>query len=172
MNKETVLISVCLLNIPCRYNGQPAEKCLDPVMLDRIPYQLVPVCPEQLAGLPTPRKPVEIRNGDGFDVLKGRAVVISKDGDDLTGQFIKGARITLEIARITKVAKMITQPRSPSCSSSGIYDGSFSHRLINGYGVCAALLKQNGIELIDVDTFESIMQCIQERATAFKTNGR
>jgi uncharacterized protein YbbK (DUF523 family) len=149
MSFEVVLISACLLDIPCRYNGQASEVSLISLLQSRKNWCLIPVCPEQLGGLPTPRHPVEIQQGDGFDVLKGKATVETHDGRDMTCHFVRGAEIVFRIATLTGAGKMITQARSPSCSSHLIYDGRFSNRLIEGYGVCAALLEQRGMELID-----------------------
>lgn len=154
MHKKTVLVCTCLLDIACPYNGKPAEKRLDTLVISNADYHLVPVCPEQMGGLPTPRKPAEITGGDGFDVLSGRALVRTGDGEDFTGCFVRGAQAVLKIARITHATGMVTQRRSPSCSCNGIYDGTFSHTLIPGMGVCAALMHQNNLELIEVDRFE------------------
>ncbi len=156
MTKKTILISSCLLGIPCRYDGQLAKRLLKPSILDRINlhYHVVPVCPEQLAGLPTPRTPVEIREGDGFSVLDGTARVETEDGKDFTGFFIRGGRLTLQIARLTGAVAMVCTQRSPSCSCENIYDGSFSSVVKPGNGVCTALLKREGIRLIDIDVFE------------------
>lgn len=155
MSAEIVLISACLLDIPCRYNGRAAERSLASLLRggSRDKICLIPVCPEQLGGLPTPRNPVEIRRGDGFDVLRGDAAVVDRNGNDVTEHFIRGARIILQIARMTGAVRMIMQARSPSCSSRLIYDGRFSKRLVKGYGVCAALLQQNGIEPVDCAAF-------------------
>ncbi len=156
MKKETIIISFCLFDIPCQYDGELAKRRFSPSMIDKInfKYHIVPICPEQLSGLCTPRKPVEIQFGDGLDVLNLRTKVINESGEDFTDYFIKGANLTLKIAKLLNATKMITQKRSPTCSSSGIYDGTFSHTLVKGYGVCAALLKMNGIELIDIDEVE------------------
>lgn len=151
MKRTTALISACLLGIPCQYNGQVAKICLQDSEIEALKYHLVPVCPEQLSGLPTPRKPVEIQGGDGLDVLSGTARVISEDGEDFTEQFIQGAKNVLTIARLVKADKMITQFRSPSCSCHKIYDGTFSHTLHNGMGVCAALLHKKNILLLDIE---------------------
>ena len=153
MNKN-ILVSACLLGIPCQYDGQEAKVQFNKIILDKIKGYIVPVCPEQLSGLSTPREPVEIQNGDGFDVLNHTAIVKTSIGKDFTDIFIKGAQVVLDIAQKLNITKMITQKRSPSCSCNGIYDGHFTHTLINGYGVCAALLKQNGIELVDIEKFE------------------
>ena len=119
--------------------------------IDSIEGHIVPVCPEQLSGLSTPRKPVEIQGGDGFAVLRHQARVVSQDGQDFTDQFLRGAQIVLGIAKMLGAVQMITQFRSPSCSSGQIYDGRFCHTLKPGFGVCAALLQLNGIELVDID---------------------
>ncbi len=149
MPVEPVLISACLLDIPCRYNGLAAECSLVSLLHKRKDWCLIPVCPEQLGGLPTPRNPVEIQHGNGYDVLNGKAVVATRDGHDMTRHFIQGAEITLKIALMTGAVTMISQSRSPSCSSHMIYDGWFSGRLIKGNGVCSALLRKSGIEIID-----------------------
>lgn len=154
MRNKTRLICACLLNIACPYTGKLAKKRLAGVALANAGLHLVPVCPEQMGGLPTPRKPAEITGGDGFDVLNGKGLVRTEDGEVFTDSFIRGAQAVLEIARITHARAMVTQNRSPSCSCNGIYDGTFSHTLIPGMGVCAALLHQNNLELIKVDQFE------------------
>ena len=154
MKKETFLICTCLLDIACPYNGKLAKRKLDPMVLASADCHFVPVCPEQLGGLPTPRKPAEITGGDGFDVFAGRALVKTQDGENFTDCFVRGAKAVLEIARVTHATGMVTQRRSPSCSCNGIYDGTFSHTLIPGMGVCAALLHQNNLKLIEVDRFE------------------
>ncbi|MBN1683914.1 MAG: DUF523 domain-containing protein [Gammaproteobacteria bacterium] len=153
------LISCCLLGIPCQYNGQLAVRQLQPELLAQLDCVLIPVCPEQLGGLSTPRKPCDIQFGDGFDVLAGNARVKSEDGEDFTEHFIKGAQNVLAIAKILKGDGVITQKRSPSCSCAGVYDGTFTRHLIDGYGVTAALLKQNGFELIDLDDISAVFAC-------------
>lgn len=154
MKNKTLLICTCLLDIACPYNGKLAKKRLDTLALADAYYHFVPVCPEQAGGLSTPRKPAEIKGGDGFDVLNNHALVKTEGGENFTDYFIRGAQAVLEIARVTHATGMVTQRRSPSCSCNGIYDGTFSHTLIPGMGVCAALLQQNDMELIEVDRFE------------------
>jgi uncharacterized protein YbbK (DUF523 family) len=148
-----VLICACLVGIGCRYDGQPAAERLDRGTMEGRGHCFVPVCPEQLGGLPTPRAPVEIQGGDGRDVLGGRARVASEAGEDFTEALVRGAEAVLEIGRLVGAGRMITQARSPSCSAGGIYDGSFSGRLREGYGVCAALLAREGVEVVGVEAF-------------------
>ncbi len=137
------LISACLLGVKCRWNGKDNrnEKALELVKKEI----LIPVCPEQLGGLSTPRTRQEIQGGEGKDVLAKRAKVINDDGDDVTEQFIKGAEETLKIALIYQVKEFIGKSFSPSCSGSKIYDGTFSGKLLNGRGITAELLMRNGI---------------------------
>lgn len=133
--KEKILISACLLGENCKYNGgnnyTPAVEAL------RERYELVPVCPEQLGGLPTPRTPAE-RVGDR---------VINREGADVTDAFQQGAEKTLEIARASGIAKAVFQVRSPSCGSGTVYDGTFSGTLTAGQGVTAELLEKNGVNI-------------------------
>ena len=123
-------------------------------MIRRHDLIVVPVCPEQLGGLPTPRSSAEIQSGDGFDVLSGRAKVVTCDGQDVTEQFIQGAHQVVRIAQITHASMMIAKKKSPSCSHSGIYNGTFSHTLVDGVGVTAALLQlKTNIILKDLGMF-------------------
>jgi uncharacterized protein YbbK (DUF523 family) len=109
---------------------------------------LVPVCPEQMGGLPTPRQPQEIQGGSGEDVLDRKCRVFNQCGVDVTGHFIRGAEETLKIARQLNVREFIGKSGSPSCGCGQICDGLFRGKLTCGNGVTAALLKRNGIEII------------------------
>lgn len=95
----------------------------------------VPVCPEQLGGLPTPRQSSE-RVGER---------VLRKDGADVTAEFMRGAEESLKLAKMISATEAILKAKSPSCGSNLIYDGSFSGRLVPGDGMFAALCKANGI---------------------------
>lgn len=106
---------------------------------------LIPVCPEQLGGLPTPRVRHELRGGTGKDVLNGAAKVLNEKGIDRTENFRRGAEETLALARLYGAETFIGVSRSPSCSCSEIYDGSFTGNLKKGCGVTAALLRRSGI---------------------------
>ncbi len=154
---EVVLVSACLLGIPCRWDGKAARKPLDPSMFGGKNIHITPVCPEQLAGFSTPRSPVEIWGGDGFDVLKGDASVKTREGEDVTGIFIRGARLVVQIAAIVGATRMISHGKSPSCSNIEIYDGTFSHELRKGVGVTSALLRtDSNVEVIDVADFKGM----------------
>ena len=129
----TILVSACMLGCPCRYDGK--SKTNDGVLALMEHHALIPVCPEQMGGLATPRPPAE-RKGDG---------VFTENDTDVTAQYRRGAEEALRLARLYGCTCAILKERSPSCGSGQIYDGSFSRTLIDGDGVTAALLKQNGI---------------------------
>lgn len=146
---EKRLVSACLLGEKCRYDGEgkPNEEVLSLSKKEK----LIPVCPERLGGLSTPRSPSESVGGDGNDVLEGRAKVMSKDGRDVSQNFVMGARAVLEIAQKEGITKALLKSKSPSCGCGKIYDGTFSGKLKSGDGVTAALLKKNGIEVVSYD---------------------
>ncbi len=129
------LVSACLAGMKTRYDGKakPHPKVMEMVRKG----EAVPVCPEQLGGLPTPRPAAEIINGRVFTC----------EGRDVTLAFVKGAKRSLEIARKAKCREAILASRSPSCGCGEIYDGTFSSKLVKGDGVFAALLKKNGIKV-------------------------
>lgn len=142
---DKILVSACLLGHKCKYHGGDNEDTAIKALSGR--YELLPVCPEIAGGLGVPRPPAEIRGGQGDEVLDNLAVVLDKEGHDVTSQFIKGACKTLELAKSEKAKKAILKEGSPSCGSSMIYDGTFSGRKKEGRGVTAALLARNGIEV-------------------------
>ena len=130
------IVSACLCGINCKYDG---KNNLNKNLKERVMRgELLPVCPEVLGGLPIPRIPCEIRNGR----------VYTKDGRDVTKQFTDGARKTLEIAKAAGAKKAFFKQRSPSCGCGKIYNGNFTGKTIEGDGITAALLKQNGIEVL------------------------
>lgn len=137
------LISACLLGVKCRWDG---ESYRNNRVMSLIKKEIVlPVCPEQLGGLSTPRARQEIQGGAGKDVLVKKAKVINEDGDDVTERLIKGAEETLKIAKLLQVKEFIGKSLSPSCSCSKIFDGTFSGKIMKGRGVTAELLMKNGI---------------------------
>jgi uncharacterized protein YbbK (DUF523 family) len=99
---------------------------------------LIPICPEQLGGLPTPREPAEIRGER----------VVTRSGKDVTENFKRGAKEVLKIAKLYGIKEAIMKQRSPSCGCGEIYDGTFSGKTIKGDGVTTTLLKKNGIKVI------------------------
>jgi len=144
-----ILISACLCGLNCKYNGANNLHPKIQALMEK--EVLIPVCPEQLGGLPTPRSSAEIQEGTGQDVLEGKATVMNKSGDDVTAQFIKGAQESLKLAQLTHCHLAILKSRSPSCGFGLIYDGSFSGKLIPGNGVTAQLLLNNNIKIMQPD---------------------
>lgn len=137
-NKEKILVSSCLLGLNCRYDGgNNYSKEVEEFLKN---YEVIPICPEIMGGLPTPRTPSE-RQADK---------VINKEGKDVTEQYEKGARECLFLAQKYDVKKALLKLRSPSCGSKEIYDGTFSHTIIEGDGVTAELFKKNEIEVISI----------------------
>lgn len=130
------LCSACLLGIRCRYDAKstPNRKVVE---LSKKKL-LIPVCPEQLGGLPTPRDPSERR---------GKKVITSS-GKDVTKNFKLGAGQVLKIAKLLGIREAIFKQRSAACGCGKIYDGTFSGRVIRGDGITTALLKKNGIKVI------------------------
>lgn len=144
-----ILISACLLGVACRYDGRSKTHPLAAALGER--HQLVPVCPEQLGGLPTPRTPSERRD---------RQVVMA-DGTDVTEQYRRGAQEALRLCRLFGCQAAILKERSPSCGAGAIYDGTFSGTLTEGWGITAELLQQNGIPVYG----ESQIAALQENGT-------
>ena len=128
-----LLVSACLLGCACRYDGG-SKPC---AAMQRLAeqHELIPVCPEQLGGLPTPRPPAEIR---------GKRVV-NRDGADVTDAYQKGAAETLRLCRLLHADGAVLKARSPSCGKGQVYDGTFSGVLVHGDGVTARLLLAHGI---------------------------
>jgi len=131
------LISACLVGINCKYNGKNNYngKALELVKSGKA----IPICPEQLGGLITPRIPAEIK------IIDGKRKVFNKNGEDVTQAFEKGANEVLELCKKLDIEKVILQPRSPSCGVGKIYSGNFDGVLIDGNGITAQLLIDNGI---------------------------
>ena len=143
------LVSACLLGIRCRWDGNSSVN--DKVLKLAQREMLIPVCPEQLGGLPTPRSPQEIQDGNGESILDSKSRVINSEGKDVTAQFVYVAEGTLKISRLFGITEFIGKAGSPSCGCGRIYDSSFSGKPTSGNGVTAALLQRNGIKLISED---------------------
>ncbi len=136
-----ILISACLLGLECRYDCSVKEYPKINQLLGK--HTLIAICPEQLGGRPTPRPPVEIRNNE----------VVDKEGNIYTDSFKKGANIVLRLAKINNINLAILKSNSPSCGYGKIYDGNFNKTLINGNGITAQLLSDNGITVKNEENF-------------------
>ena len=144
-----ILVSACLLGVNCRYSGK-GELCQELQKLLK-EHRLVPVCPEQLGGLATPRTPAER--------VKDR--VVTQMGEDVTAQYEKGARETAGLAELFGCRCAVLKERSPSCGSGRIYDGSFSRQLVSGDGTAAALLKERGVRIFGETEIEKLKQYLE-----------
>lgn len=131
-------VSACLLGENCKYNG--GNNASDIVKKFVKGHTVVPVCPEVMGGLPTPRDPAEIIGG----------VVRQKSGRSVDKEFRAGARAALQKVKDAGADMVILQSRSPSCGVNEIYDGTFSGRLVKGKGIFAAMLEEEGIRAVDV----------------------
>lgn len=134
------LISSCLIGLNTKYDG---TNNLREEVVERLKneYILIPICPEQLGGLPTPRNPCEIKNGRVVDI----------EGNDFTDNFYKGAYEALKLARFFDAQIAFLKSKSPSCGCGKIYDGSFSGKLVEGSGITAAVFMQNSIKVVCID---------------------
>ncbi|KDP86315.1 hypothetical protein CF70_008095 [Cupriavidus sp. SK-3] len=157
-SRPALLVSSCLLGQPVRYDGQ-AKAQPEPVlaMLARH-FDLIPVCPESLGGLPTPRPPAEIVGGSGAHVLAGAAIVRDATGADVTQPFTAGARDALAIARQRQCKHALLKALSPSCGNREHYDGSFSGAVRPGQGVAAALLAEAGVRVWNENEIEALIR--------------
>jgi len=145
--RAKVLVSACLLGENVRYHGGSAR--IESAILNRWQQEgrVVGLCPEVSAGLGSPREPAETTGGDGAAVLAGVAVVLTRQGRDVTNEFLAGADRTVAVAREQGISVAVLKTRSPSCAIGEIYDGSFSGRLTAGTGVTAAALRRAGVQV-------------------------
>ena len=136
-----IFVSACLVGINCKYSGgnNYNEKIFNLVKEGKA----IPVCPEQLGGLTTPRNSAEIK------VVNNNTYVVDKEGNDFTVQFEKGAKEVINLAKKLNITKIILQPRSPSCGVGKVYSGNFDGKLIDGNGILADLCIKNGIKVIN-----------------------
>ena len=139
------IVSACLCGINCKYNG---GNNLNPKVLKLVKEgKAIPVCPEQLGGLSTPRIPSEIKDGR----------VINKEGIDVTKNFEDGACEVLKLCEELKIKKAILKSKSPSCGYGEVYDGNFNGTLVKGNGVLTNMLIDNGIDVISSDNIDDMI---------------
>ena len=141
-----ILISACLLGVRCRYDGGE-RGCPDLVQFASSAH-VIPFCPEQLGGLSTPRPASNIVGGDGQDVLSGKAKLVNTRGEEVTGAFLRGARESLKLARLTGAKRVILKDKSPSCGLKTPYCESPTG---SGPGVTAACFIMNGLTVMDIN---------------------
>lgn len=134
-----IMVSACLLGRKCKYNG--GDNFSRKVLAFTEGHEVIAVCPEIEGGLPVPRFPAEIVGGK----------VINTAGESVDDRFRAGAAACLELAKKEKIDLAVLQSRSPSCGVNQIYDGTFSGKLIEGSGVFASLLRENGFSVLDAE---------------------
>ena len=141
-----IAVSSCLLGIKCKYNGESNFN----IKIDKLreKHTIVPICPEVLGGLSTPRVPSEIIGSK----------VINQNGVDVTLNYINGAKKALDILKENNIDVVILKSKSPSCGTDYIYDGSFTHTLVTGDGITTHLFKKNGIKIYSENDFEDIFK--------------
>lgn len=142
-----ILVSRCLLGEPCRYDGQ-SKPAPELEKLRQAGHTLIPVCPEVLGGLPTPRPPAELQPD-------GR--IVNRLGIDVTAQYEAGARRALTLAEQAGCTAAVLKANSPSCGSRQIYDGSFTGTLIPGLGAAARLISGAGIPVLDETELDALL---------------
>ena len=151
MQTEAILVSACLLGVPCRYDGKSTENSAVWQLAKR--FRLIPVCPEVMGGLPVPREPMEIRNGR----------VIGKSGADETDAYRKGAETALRLAKRYGCHAALLKERSPSCGAGTIHNGLFDGGMIPGYGIAAELLIANGIAVFHEGQIDELVAFLEEK---------
>lgn len=135
--KPALLVSACLLGLRCRYDGASRPLPAETLAALKARWALVPVCPEQLGGLATPRESAERRDGGVF----------TASGADVTAQYRRGAEQAAELARFFDCHAALLKARSPSCGVDAIYDGSFTRHLTPANGTAAEALRREGVQL-------------------------
>ncbi|HEY9162715.1 MAG TPA: DUF523 domain-containing protein [Desulfomonilia bacterium] len=141
--KSPIIVSACLLGFECRYDLKKSSG-----IKFRIPEGalLIPVCPEQLGGLSTPRPKSMFEDGDAESVIRGIARIVTEDGNDVTGNFIKGAVAAKRITCITRARSAILKDKSPSC---GTHFVMISGEFRKGLGVTAQILNGMGLCIVN-----------------------
>ena len=151
-HRPRALISLCLLGAACRYDGRGNGCAGIEDLMEH--FELIPICPEQLGGLPTPRPPSE-RRGDG---------VVTREGIDVTAAFRRGADEACALARRFSVKCALLKQRSPSCGTREIYDGTFSGARLPGMGMAAQALSTLGVRLYDENTWRQMIEDSEDEA--------
>ena len=149
VKRARILVSTCLLGVYCRYNGE--RKQMDGIERLMECAELIPVCPEILGGLPTPRPAAE-RVGDR---------VMNREGADVTEAYRRGAEETLHLAELFGAKMALLKERSPSCGMGKIHDGSFQGRIVDGSGVTAELLAAHGISVYGESCIDELLDVLE-----------
>ncbi|MBW2474588.1 MAG: DUF523 domain-containing protein [Deltaproteobacteria bacterium] len=144
-HKEPILVSACLLGLATRYDGKTKRSKAVMEYLQGENLLPIPICPEQLAGMPTPREKTFFKSGNGLDVLAGEGHVVSESGESMNDIFCRGASMVLQIGHLSNCRRALLKERSPSCGVHLIYRGEAR---VPGTGVTTALLIEEGFEVV------------------------
>lgn len=137
---------MCMCDVRCNYKG--SKTTVEEVKEMVESGEAIPICPEQLGGLPTPRSGARILSGNGEDVLDGKTKVRTDDGQDVTEEYVKGAERALKMAEMVGADKAILKQSSPSCGNGRTQGGEEERKTTTGKGVTTALFERNGIEVL------------------------
>lgn len=143
-------VSSCLVGIKCTYRGD--DNLINEIKKLVENHEAITICPEVLGGLTIPRHPCEIINDK----------VINNQGEDKTKEYILGAKRALEILQKNNVDVVLMKSKSPSCGKGYVYDGSFSHTLIEGDGITCQLLKKQGIKIFNENELDEFFKYIND----------
>ncbi|MCK4813468.1 MAG: DUF523 domain-containing protein [Candidatus Marinimicrobia bacterium] len=146
--KSTLIISSCLLGIPCRYDGKHNALSEENIKKIAEKFVVIPVCPEQLGTLPTPRIPAEIQ-------LDGR--IVNAEGEDVSDHFYAGAEAAYRIAEINHCRCALMKADSPSCGNKEVYNGSFKDILVPGKGITVKLFEKHQIKVYNETEIETLI---------------
>lgn len=146
---EKVIVSGCLYGYKCRYDGK--DNYIEKIEELKKKAIVIPLCPEQMGGLSTPRFPSEII---GDKLMNNQEI-------DVTEEYMRGAKVTLELALDMGVQYALLKEKSPSCGKDKIYDGTFSGKLIEGSGVTAKLLQEHGIIVFSEDEIDELLESLK-----------
>ena len=145
------IISACLIGINCAYHGK--SNLIESLLHDLEPGELIPICPEQLGGLTTPRDRARLVGGDGWAFWKEMADVVTVHGENVSQQYRRGGLEALKIAKLFSVGRAILKANSPSCGCGGIFNETVSD-VVPGDGTTTALFKANGIEVVSEEQYQ------------------
>lgn len=160
-----ILVSRCLLGENVRYDGK--HSLIEHPFMQRWQQEgrIIPLCPEVAGGLPTPRLPAEIQQGDGAKVLSGETQVLNIEQADVSPAFIQGAETAATLCNKHHIRIALLKANSPSCGNESTYDGSFSNTLANNQGVTAARLTQLGVTVFNEGQLEQLALLLEQLET-------
>ena len=156
--KQPIIISACLLGRECRYNGGHSKIS----KLDNLDVEFITVCPEEAGKLGTPRPAAELKLS-AKEVLKGTGKIITKNGVNVTAQFLEGSKKELLKLKLSNAKIAVLKSRSPSCGYGQVYDGTFTGNLCKGNGIFSQMCEDEGIKVISSDNIDSFIKDLNSK---------